>query len=82
MESRYDRCGILSGVHFHDLRHTHASWLIEQDVHVKVISTRLGHSSIRVTMDRYGHVMPGLDDQVADMLDNLVSPEQSHLRIA
>lgn len=39
---------------FHDLRHTHASWLIEQGAHAKAIQTRLGHSSIVVTMDTMG----------------------------
>jgi integrase len=53
----------------HDLRHTHASWLIAAGEHPKVIQTRLGHSSIQVTIDRYGHLMDGLDDQTADRLD-------------
>jgi integrase len=44
------------GLRFHDLRHTHASILIAQDVNFKVISQRLGHSSIAITIDRYGHV--------------------------
>ena len=55
----------------HDLRHSHASWLIAAGEHPKVIQTRLGHSSIQVTMDRYGHLMDGLDDQTADRLDAL-----------
>ena len=53
----------------HDLRHTHASWLIAAGEHPKAIQTRLGHSSIQVTMDRYGHLMDGLDDRTADRLD-------------
>ena len=53
----------------HDLRHTHASWLIAAGEHPKIIQTRLGHSSIQVTMDRYGHLMEGLDDRTADRLD-------------
>jgi integrase len=53
----------------HDLRHTHASWLIAAGEHPKAIQTRLGHSSIQVTIDRYGHLMDGLDDQTADRLD-------------
>jgi len=55
----------------HDLRHTHASWLIAAGEHPKTIQTRLGHSSIQVTMDRYGHLMEGLDDRTADRLDAL-----------
>ena len=53
----------------HDLRHTHASWLIAAGEHPKAIQTRLGHSSIQVTIDRYGHLMDGLGDQTADRLD-------------
>ncbi|MBK5266261.1 MAG: site-specific integrase, partial [Acidimicrobiia bacterium] len=53
----------------HDLRHTHAAWLIAAGEHPKAIQTRLGHSSIQVTIDRYGHLMDGLDDQTADRLD-------------
>jgi len=53
----------------HDLRHTHAAWLIADGEHPKAIQTRLGHGSIAVTMDRYGHLMDGLDDQIALHLD-------------
>ncbi|HDH27185.1 MAG TPA: site-specific integrase [Actinobacteria bacterium] len=53
----------------HDLRHTHAAWLIAAGEHPKAIQTRLGHSSIQVTIDRYGHLMDGLDNQTADRLD-------------
>jgi len=53
----------------HDLRHTHAAWLIADGEHPKAIQTRLGHGSISVTMDRYGHLMDGLDDQIAVHLD-------------
>lgn len=55
----------------HDLRHTQASWLIAAGEHPKTIQTRLGHSSIQVTMDRYGHLMEGLDARTADRLDEL-----------
>ncbi len=53
----------------HDLRHSHAAWLIAAGEHPKAIQTRLGHSSIQVTIDRYGHLMDGLDSQTADRLD-------------
>ena len=55
----------------HDLRHSQASWLIAAGEHPKTIQTRLGHSSIQVTMDRYGHLMEGLDARTADRLDKL-----------
>ena len=54
---------------YHDLRHTHAAMLIAMGIQPKVIQERLGHSSITVTMDLYGYLMPGLQEQVADALD-------------
>ena len=54
---------------FHDLRHTHAAMLIRRGIQPKVISERLGHASIKITMDLYGYLMPGLQDIVADVFD-------------
>jgi integrase len=47
----------------HDLRHTHASWLVQAGVNIFTVSRRLGHESITTTMDRYSHLMP---DALAD----------------
>lgn len=55
----------------HDLRHTHAAWLIALGEHPKTIQQRLGHGSISVTLDRYGHLMEGLDEGAAEKLDSL-----------
>jgi len=57
----------------HDLRHTHAAWLIAAGEHPKSIQTRLGHSSIQITIDRYGHLMDGLDHQTAARLDAIAA---------
>ncbi len=54
---------------FHDLRHTHAAILIAQGEHPKVIQLRLGHSSIQVTLDTYGHLFEGIDEAAAERLD-------------
>ena len=54
---------------FHDLRHTHAAMLIRRGIQPKIISERLGHVSIKITMDLYGYLMPGLQDVVADIFD-------------
>ncbi len=54
---------------FHDLRHTHAAMLIRRNVQPKVISERLGHASIKITMDLYGYLMPGLQDAVAEIFN-------------
>jgi integrase len=58
-------------VRFHDLRHAHATLLIQQGEHVKLISERLGHASIGITMDTYGHLLPGMQAQAAARLDAL-----------
>jgi integrase len=54
---------------FHDLRHTHAALLIAQREHPKVIQARLGHASIKTTLDTYGHLFDGLDEAAADRLN-------------
>lgn len=56
-------------VSFHDLRHTHAAMLIRRNVQPKIISERLGHASIKITMDLYGYLMPGLQDSVAEIFN-------------
>lgn len=59
----------VEGATFHDLRHSHAAALIAAGEHPKVIQARLGHGSIRVTLDTYGHLVPGLDADAADAAD-------------
>ena len=54
---------------FRDLRHTHAAFLIRLGVHPKVISERLGHTSINVTMDTYGYLMTGMQYTAVDAID-------------
>ena len=63
--------GLDPNLRFHDLRHTCASLLIEQGAHPKEIQARLGHSTITTTLDRYGHLMPGLGRQLAANLDEM-----------
>jgi integrase len=62
----------LPRVRFHDLRHTHATLLLAQDVHPKVVSERLGHSTIGITLDTYSHVLPNLQELAARNLDFLL----------
>jgi integrase len=59
----------LEPLRFHDLRHTAAGLMVGANVHPKVIQNRLGHSSITVTLDTYGHLLPSLDEEVADSLE-------------
>lgn len=57
--------GMESHVHLHTLRHTHASYLLEAGEHIKTIQERLGHSTSKMTLDIYGHLMPGRDATAA-----------------
>ena len=61
--------GLAPTIRIHDLRHTCASLLIRQGVHPKAIQNHLGHSSIQITMDRYGHLLPDQLDDLASSLD-------------
>ena len=56
----------LEGLRFHDLRHAHASLMLAEGVHLKVVSERLGHSSIAITADTYSHVQPTVQRGAAD----------------
>jgi integrase len=56
-------------VRFHDLRHTHATQLLIAGVHPKVVSERLGHASIGITLDTYSHVLPSMQEEAADKID-------------
>ena len=60
-------------VRFHDLRHTHASLLLQSRVNPKVVSERLGHSSVAFTLDIYAHVLPGMQADAVTQLRALVS---------
>ena len=63
----------LNGLRFHDLRHTHASLLLQQGVHAKVVSERLGHATTAITMDIYSHVAPGLQVDAARRFDEVLA---------
>jgi integrase len=56
-------------VRLHDLRHTHATLLLKSGVHPKIAQERLGHSSIVITLDLYSHVLPGMQREAAQLLD-------------
>src|SRR5581483_11334946 len=59
----------LPKVRFHDLRHRHATQLLRQNIHPKVVSERLGHSTINLTLDTYSHVLPGMQEEAAQRVD-------------
>lgn len=53
----------------HQARHSYASFMIAAGVNAKALSTYMGHSSIKVTFDLYGHLMPGSESEAAQLLD-------------
>jgi integrase len=59
----------LRRVRFHDLRHTFASLLLQQGESPVYVKEQMGHSSIQVTVDLYGHLIPGGNKQAVDRLD-------------
>ena len=65
----------LPKIRFHDLRHTHASQLLAQGVHPKIVSERLGHANIAITLDCYSHCLPVLAQEAACRIAALVVPD-------
>jgi integrase len=63
----------LPKIRFHDLRHTHATMLIQQNVNVKLIADRLGHSDIETTLNTYSHVLPDMQKSVSEKLDKIMN---------
>jgi len=64
---------VLEPIGLHEARHTFASLMIAANVNAKAISTCMGHSSITITFDLYGHLMPGALDEVADLTDRYLA---------
>jgi len=60
-------------IRFHDARHSHASLMLKQGAHPKIVQERLGHASIQITLDTYSHVAPGLQEAAANRFDEAFS---------
>jgi integrase len=63
----------LHDIRLHDARHTHASLMLKQGIHPKIVQERLGHSSIAITLDTYSHVIPGLQEAAAKRFDEVIT---------
>ncbi len=61
----------LKDIRIHDLRHTHATLMLKAGVHPKVVSERLGHANIGITLDIYSHVLPGMQEAAAEKFDRI-----------
>ena len=64
-------CG-LKVIRLHDVRHSHATLLLKQGIHPKIVQERLGHSSIAITLDRYSHYCSGIQQLAAEGFDELI----------
>jgi len=71
----WERAG-LDGIGLHDARHTFASLMIAAGVNAKALSTYMGHSSITITLDRYGHLMPGNEAEAATLMDRYLAQDR------
>lgn len=65
-------------IRLHDARHTHASLMLKQGIHPKIVQERLGHASIQMTLDTYSHVAPGLQGAAAARFDEGLLPRQKN----
>jgi Site-specific recombinase XerD len=77
--SRYFRQAVkrslLPQIRLHDLRHTHATLALQAGIHPKVVSERLGHATISITLDTYSHAIPALQEEAAALIAELVFAE-------
>ncbi|GEM04961.1 site-specific integrase [Halolactibacillus miurensis] len=64
-----DKCNVTK-IRFHDLRHTHATLMLKLGENPKVVSERLGHSKVSITLDTYSHVMPDMQSASAEKFSN------------
>src|SRR5256885_14166043 len=67
----------LRRIRFHDLRHTFGSLLIQTGASLAYVRDQMGHSSIQITVDVYGHLVPGANISYVDRLDSERFPQQS-----
>ena len=74
--SRYFRLAVkmsmLPPIRLHDLRHTHATLALQAGIHPKVVSERLGHATISITLDTYSHAIPAIQEEAAALIAGLV----------
>jgi integrase len=73
------RVDSLERITLHECRHTFASLMIAAGVNAKALSTYMGHANISITLDRYGHLMPGNEDEAAGLLDAYLVAQQERV---
>lgn len=68
-------------IRFHDMRHTHATLLLLQGVNPKIVSERLGHADVRITLDTYSHLLPSMQKDTAIKFGEMLFGENGKYRI-
>ena len=68
----------LPHIRLHDLRHSHATLMLKAGVYPKIVSERLGHAGIGITLDTYSHVLPGLQEAAAERFDRMLETSVSN----
>jgi integrase len=68
----------LQRITLHECRHTFASLMIAAGVNAKALSTYMGHSGVSITLDRYGHLMPGSEAEAAGLLETYLTAARKH----
>jgi integrase len=63
-----------------DLSHTHATLLLKEGTHAKIVSERLGHANIGITLDTYSHVLPGMQREAAESIDRALFSDTVSIR--
>ncbi|PEM44315.1 site-specific integrase [Bacillus toyonensis] len=63
-------------IRFHDMRHTHATLLLLQGVNPKIVSERLGHADVRITLDTYSHILPSMQKDTAIQFGKMLFDEE------
>ena len=82
MTGRFKELAVKAGfpkIRFHDLRHTHATMLLKQGTHPKIVQERLGHQTIGMTMDKYSHVTKGMQKEAVDKLNEFLKDKLSKM---
>ena len=64
----------LREIRFHDLRHTAASLMLNHGISPLIVAKRLGHSKVSITLDTYGHLFPGMQQESANLIDGFITP--------
>ena len=60
-------------INFHGLRHSHATLCLQLNINPKIVADRLGHSDIKVTLNTYSHLMPSMQSEAVDDINEAFS---------